>query len=547
MESRMLLAIVLSFSVFLAWGAYISKKEVDYLKATPQQEIRKDPKKALKGFPEESIKEPAREIEKQQKETPSFADLAIIKSADIKDILIETDLYDIVLTNEGASFKNLKLKKHLNKAKQPLDLVAQIQDSVRPPFISTPDTQMMDVLNFSVYETGANSFSLSERNPQKTVAFNLETPAGLKVKKNFTFYYDRYHIDLDISITDQNGSLVDKRYYINWGPGFANEDTTDLYVFVGPISYLNNETTRHSPDDIQKELVFSGNLSWVCLQNKYFVSALIPRNGINGGRVGKNLNDKLAVGLQLINSSNSSIKGNVTLFAGPKEEEHLKSYNVHLEEAIDFGWFGNKFAFLVRPLIKVLRYFYSFTHNYGVSIILITVIIKVLFFPLTQKSMRSMKDMQKVQPYIKIIQERYKNDKAQLNTEMMRIYKEHKINPLGGCMPMLLQIPVFIALYNALLVSIELRGAPFMLWIQDLSEKDPYYITPVVMGATMLLQQKMTPTVGDPMQAKIMMFLPVIFTFMFLNFPAGLVIYWLVNNVLSIAQQYYMNNYVAVK
>ena len=158
-----------------------------------------------------------------------------------------------------------------------------------------------------------------------------------------------------------------------------------------------------------------------------------------------------------------------------------------------------------------------------------------------------MNEMKKVQPYIKIIQERYKDDKAMLNQEMMRIYKEHKVNPLGGCMPMLLQIPVFIALYNALLVSIELRGAPFMLWIQDLSEKDPYYVTPILMGASMFIQQKMTPTMGDPLQAKMMQFLPLIFTFMFLNFPVGLVIYWLVNNVLTIAQQYYMNHYAAVK
>jgi YidC/Oxa1 family membrane protein insertase len=197
--------------------------------------------------------------------------------------------------------------------------------------------------------------------------------------------------------------------------------------------------------------------------------------------------------------------------------------------------------------MKVLRFIYSYTHNYGVAIILITVLIKIIFFPLSQKSFRSMNEMKKVQPYIKIIQERYKDDKAMLNQEMMKVYKEHKVNPLGGCMPMLLQVPVFIALYNALLVSIELRGAPFMLWIQDLSEKDPYYVTPILMGASMFVQQKMTPTMGDPLQAKMMQFLPLIFTFMFLNFPVGLVIYWLVNNVLTIAQQYYMNHYAAVK
>lgn len=544
MQLRLLLAVVLSFIVFVLWGAYISKQEPEYLKSTGQEKSRQDANADFKDFPERPLR---KEIERPEKETPFLPNLEIVRSSEIKDIFIETNLYGVVLTNEGASFKNLKLKKHLNKDKQPLDLITQIEGSVKPPYLSTFDTQIMDVLNFSTYSSKANSFSLSETNPQKTVSFILEIPSGLKVKKDFTFYYDRYQIDLDVNITDPSGNLFNKKYYINWGPGLRNENTTERYVFVGPVSYLNNEVIKHDPDEIQREFVFSGNLSWVCLQDKYFASALIPKNGIDTGRISKNSNEKMSVGLQLINNSNSSIRGNITLFAGPKEEKFLESYNVHLEETIDFGWFGNKFSILVKPLLKVLRYFYSFTHNYGVSIILITIIIKILFFPLTHKSFKSMKDMQKVQPYIKIIQERYKNDKAQLNKEMMKIYKEHKINPLGGCMPMLLQIPVFISLYNVLLVSIDLRGAPFIFWIQDLSEKDPYYITPVLMGITMFIQQKMTPTIGDPMQAKIMMFLPLIFTFMFLNFPVGLVIYWLVNNILTIAQQYYMYHYATAK
>lgn len=544
MELRLLLAVVLSFIVFVLWGAYISKQEPEYLKITGQEKSRQDANTDFKDFPERPLK---KEIERPEEEPPSLPNLEIIRLSEIKDIFIETDLYEVVLTNEGASFRNLKLKKHLNKDKQPLDLITQIEGSVKPPYLSTFDTRIMDVLNFSTYSSEANSSLLSETNPQKTVSFILEIPSGLKVKKDFTFYYDRYQIDLDVNITDPSGNLFNKKYYVNWGPGLRNENTTERYVFVGPVSYLNNEVIKHDPDDIQREFVFSGNLSWVCLQDKYFASALIPKNGIDTGRISKNPDEKMSVGLQLINNSNSSIRGNITLFAGPKEEKFLESYNVHLEETIDFGWFGNKFSVLVKPLLKVLRYFYSFTHNYGVSIILITIIIKILFFPLTHKSFKSMKDMQKVQPYIKIIQERYKNDKAQLNKEMMKIYKEHKINPLGGCMPMLLQIPVFIALYNVLLVSIDLRGAPFIWWIQDLSEKDPYYITPVLMGITMFIQQKMTPTIGDPMQAKIMMFLPLIFTFMFLNFPVGLVIYWLVNNILTIAQQYYMKTHVVAK
>ncbi len=186
------------------------------------------------------------------------------------------------------------------------------------------------------------------------------------------------------------------------------------------------------------------------------------------------------------------------------------------------------------------NYFYGMTGNYGWSIIILTFLIKLVFFPLSHKSFKSMKGMQKIQPYVKIIQERNKDDRQKMNQELLDLYKKHRVNPLGGCLPMLLQIPVFIALYHALFFSIELRGAPFMLWIQDLSVSDPYYVTPVLMGATMFLQQKMTPMVGDPIQQKIMMFLPIVFTFLFLTFPAGLVIYWTVNNLLTISQQFYI-------
>ena len=194
----------------------------------------------------------------------------------------------------------------------------------------------------------------------------------------------------------------------------------------------------------------------------------------------------------------------------------------------------------MKPLLKTLQYFYGITQNYGWSIVILTLIIKLLFFPLTHKSFKSMKGMQKIQPYVKVIQERNKDDRQKMNEELLELYKKHKVNPLGGCLPMLLQVPVFIALYHALFFSIELKGAPFFGWIQDLSVADPYYVTPILMGATMFLQQRLTPTVGDPVQQKIMMFLPIVFTFLFISFPAGLVIYWTVNNLLTIAQQFYI-------
>ncbi len=220
-------------------------------------------------------------------------------------------------------------------------------------------------------------------------------------------------------------------------------------------------------------------------------------------------------------------------YLGPKKLETLSAGDSSFEEAIHFGFFH----FLAKPLFDVLRFFNSFIHNYGFSIILLTICIKSIFWPLTHKSYKSMQGMQKLQPEMKRLKEKYADDKQRLNQEMMSFYRDNKVNPLGGCLPILIQIPVFFSLYKVLLDSIELRHAPFIFWISDLSAKDPYYITPIIMGASMFLQQKLTPTNLDPTQEKVMLMMPVIFTFLFLNFPAGLVIYWLINNLLTILQQ----------
>jgi YidC/Oxa1 family membrane protein insertase len=193
------------------------------------------------------------------------------------------------------------------------------------------------------------------------------------------------------------------------------------------------------------------------------------------------------------------------------------------------------------PLLWALNFLHNYIANYGVAIIILTLLIKIIFWPLGNLSYKSMKEMQNLQPKLAEMREKYKTDQAKLSQETMALYKTHKVNPLGGCLPMIIQIPIFFGLYKALLYSIELRHSPLFWWIQDLSAKDPYYITPIIMGATQFIQQKMTPTMGDPMQAKIMLLMPIVFTFFFLNFPSGLVIYWLFNNVLSIGQQYYIN------
>ena len=231
-------------------------------------------------------------------------------------------------------------------------------------------------------------------------------------------------------------------------------------------------------------------------------------------------------------------------YFGPKTERDLQSMPKNLKASINYGFFD----IIAKPLNKFLNFLYGYVGNYGVAIIILTIIIKVLFWPLSQKSYKSMEQMKKLQPMMTKIREKYADDREKMNAEIMQLYKTYKVNPAGGCVPMLLQIPVFFALYQALLGAIELRHAAFiphlpftdMVWLADLSAKDPYYITPLIMGATMFLQQRLSPPMNDPMQAKIMMFMPVVFTFLFLNFPSGLVLYWLVNNILSIAQQWLM-------
>jgi len=237
------------------------------------------------------------------------------------------------------------------------------------------------------------------------------------------------------------------------------------------------------------------------------------------------------------------------LFYGPKKLTLLNNSGHNLGKSLNFGWFD----VIARPMLYLLNWFYSVVNNYGVAIILVTVLLKALFWPITQKGLKSMKNMQKLQPKVVKLKEKYKDDPTRMNQEMMNLYKTYKVNPLGGCLPMVLQIPVFFALYKVLLQSIELRHAPFMLWINDLSAPDrlflgfdiPYLgglpVLTLLMGASMFLQQKMTPTTADPTQQRIMMFLPLIFTVMFVNFASGLVLYWFVNNLLSILQQYLIN------
>jgi len=316
---------------------------------------------------------------------------------------------------------------------------------------------------------------------------------------------------------------------------------TRMYIFKGPIGLMNDKLKEVSYKDLDETspVRYSAKGGWTGIMNRYFIVAEIGDKKRNYRYYFKGDGRTYQAGLledARVNGTDADFHSRI--YIGPKSTPVMKTLQVGLERSVDYGWF----AVIAKPLHDLLLFFHGMISNFGLCIILLVILIKILFFWPTKKSYESMAAMRKLQPEMKRLKDLHGDDRQKMSQEMMGLYKKHKVNPLGGCLPMVIQIPVFFALYKTLLVSIEMRQAPFFGWIHDLSVMDPYYILPVLMGASMLVQQQLNPAPPDPMQAKIMKFLPIIFTVMFLFFPAGLVVYWLVNNILSIAQQWYVMN-----
>ena len=448
----------------------------------------------------------------------------------------------LIFSSRGGVLKHVKMHQYTNPEDDgPIDLIPQVAGAKYPLTLETGNAAVDQVLAYGHFKPSRQSIEISESHPTDNLTFHLQHPSGFEVTRTFHFEWDNALISVDTHINAPNMIAENLQYSVIWGPGLGGqlEVKADFISFKGPTTFANNEREETQPEDMDGIVTFRGDIQWTSFQNKYFAAALIPDKGIKSARIVKKSEDQVYVGLNF-ESVQSSASATHLLYIGTKNLETLENSGHKLFRLIDYGWLGNKFAFLVKPMLKALGFFYGIVGNYGWAIIFLTIVIKIILFPLTHKSFKSMKGMQKIAPYIKVIQERHKGDRQKINEEMIGLYKKHKVNPLGGCLPMLLQIPVFISLYHALFFSIELRGAPFMLWIQDLSVQDPYYVTPVLMGATMFLQQRLTPSTADPVQQKIFMFMPILFTFLFITFPAGLVLYWTVNNILTITQQYYI-------
>ena len=469
-----------------------------------------------------------------------------------QEVVVETDLYRAVLTNHGGVIKHWELKQYREKVDPNSPPIVLFDSQKSKPeifplhiWVEGESEQTRPRYLNGLYRLEGQDIKLQGPSQQGDLSFVAKDDStGQVVIKRLVFYSDRYDVDVRIEAEG-----FQKGYTLYLGTNFAVLDwgTTTMTSFVGPVSLMDQKIVHDKLSDIQAEIVHQGSLTWTALQDKYFLAALIPPDGAGTVVVRKSADHEVTAGIRHFPVPGHQVSA-YRLYAGPKEYDRLRSYRLNLEETIDFGWFIYGSWSLVRliaqPLFAVLRLFHDFTNNYGVAIILLTASIKVLFVPLTHKSYVSMRAMQELQPKVTALQKKYKDDRQKLQQELMELYRKHKVNPLGGCLPMVLQIPVFIALFNIFYTTIELRHAPFVLWIKDLSDKDPYYILPIIMGVSMVVQQKLQPTSMDPTQAKILLFLPILFTYFFLWFPSGLVLYWLVNNILSILQMYITIKYL---
>jgi YidC/Oxa1 family membrane protein insertase len=547
-QARLLIAIVLSLVVFLAWHFIYS----------PQEAQRQAAKKV--EAPAETKEQPVQEketpyTEKTEKIAPAQETTAPVAAPEIaRTITVDTPLYEAKISENGAVFYSFLLKNYRERV---------AKDSPLKQILTGDVTLGVGQLGFAgksiprldkaIFVADLTSDQVKVTDGSREVKFLWRSEDGILIEKIYKFMPDSYVVELAVTVKNGSGRAVQDQLFVTLNIKAPGDKR--LYAFEGPSALINDELKEIKIKKLKDQDTFEGKIKWVALQSRYFMSGLIP-DQIEEASLHLALKSEKFVAAHYRQPEKAIQSGtqytyNYRLFMGPKRIQELKNVGNDLHKVVNFGWFD----FIAKPCLWLMNLFYSVIPNYGVAIIILTLLVKVLLWPLGAKSYKSMSEMKKIQPLMKEIREKYKHDKKKMNEEVMGLYRTYKINPLGGCLPMVVQLPVFFALYRMLYEAIELRHAHFFLWIDDLSAPDrlfhfgfsipfmePPYGIPVltlVMGATMLLQQKMSPPMGDATQAKMMMFMPVVFTVIFINFSSGLVLYWLVNNVLSIAQQYY--------
>ncbi|SLM47580.1 Membrane protein insertase YidC [Nitrospira japonica] len=531
MEKRVVIFLILSIAVILSYDWLL--KEFGWL--PPSASVQEEP---VDNAPTRQSAEPG-PLSAPVRGNPEV-DVAVAKAdpvpatADGK-LTVETDVLRVVLGARGGTISSWQLKHYRSAPTEEkwVELVHQNGKFRGPLAVVLADATADKAVREGVFSLDSDFVKLDASHPEGHVTLRFHDAAtGLMVQKQLTFHFGGYEVDVVVTVqgaTEPYEVVLGTNFgIVEWGDGMIGS--------IGPASLVDGKVEKETPD---AQLERKGSVQWVALQDKYFIGVLMPQRGTTA--LARKESDKVVSASVKTAAIGDGTANRLRLYAGPKEYDTLRSLNVGLEDTIDFGWFifgsWSVVKAVAKPIFYVLRFINEYTHNYGVTIILLTMGIKLLFVPLQYKSYKSMKQMQVIQPKVLAVQEKFKDDRDRLNKELIKLYRDHKVNPVGGCLPMVLQMPVFVALFNILYMTIDLRQAPFFGWITDLSVQDPYYVLPIIMGATMVLQQKITPTTMDPTQAKIMLMLPAFMTFLFINFPAGLVLYWLTNNVLTITQQ----------
>ena len=460
-------------------------------------------------------------------------------------LTVETDVLLLLIDTRGGVVRSLKLKKYPTSLDRPedfLELVHSKEDAIYIIQSGLRNKENRAPTHHSIYQSAKNNYQLADGDNELVVPLTW-TEDGVTVTKSYHFKRGDYLIDVKHRVDNESQQAWLGSEYRQIQRSRPLDESRLLYTYTGSVYY--NEETKYEKvdfDDMEDEqLKVTSEGGWIAMIQHYFLSAWIPdqsaKNLVYSIASTKRIPATYTIGLRSENMNvDAGSNGEFVsqLYVGPKLVDRLEEIAPGLDLTVDYG----VLTFLSKPLYWLLSFYHSYVGNWGLAIILLTLTVKAVFYKLSETSYRSMAKMRKVSPRLKTLKERYGDDRQKMNQAMMELYKTEKINPMGGCLPIVVQIPVFIALYWALLESVDLRQAPFIFWIEDLSVRDPFFVLPVIMGISMLIQQRLNPPPPDPIQAKIMMALPFVFSVFFAFFPSGLVLYWVVNNVLSITQQW---------
>jgi YidC/Oxa1 family membrane protein insertase len=537
-NQRLFLFVALSFVILLLWQSWME----DYGTPPPAEVTETAPATPTRDA------ETGEDLPVAPQSLPAtdaaLPETDLLKSADA--IEVETDLFRLRIDTSGGDLRQVDLLDYRATTAADSPPFRLLNDSLPNLFIIQSGLRAKsgaEPTHHVVYRAEQPAYRLQGGADTLQVPLVWRSPEGVEVIKRYTFHRGSHAVDLEHIVTNNSGTDWQGREYRQLQRTQVAEtgQSTFIYTYMGGVIYSPEEKYEKIKFEEMLEQDLDRNITdgWAAMLQHYFLAALIPPAGLQEHYYTKTLSNARYV-LGMISPSWRTIANGDTgvfstrMFIGPKLQDEMREVATGLELTVDYGLL----TILSQPLFWLLKFFHQLIGNWGWAIILVTLVVKLVFFKLSETSYKSMANMRKLTPRMQSLKERYGDDRQKLNQAMMELYKKEKINPLGGCLPIMVQIPVFIALYWVLLESVELRHAPFMLWIQDMSSPDPYYILPLLMGITMFIQQKLNPAPMDPIQAKVMMVLPVVFTVFFAFFPSGLVLYWVVNNTLSIAQQW---------